>query len=141
MPEVSWAKAIPSVREERSEIQVTWNPERKNSATNLRFRINPPSNSKIVELNWRDNPFFPSSLNAIRLEDEEKRPENYEHVWEGGYAVAQAGAYYARRYAEARREGRIGRVSRDPLLPIRVFCDLGGRARAATPLRCGSCSS
>ena len=40
--EVAWQKAIPTVREEGAEIWVTWNPERRASATNQRFRINPP---------------------------------------------------------------------------------------------------
>jgi phage terminase large subunit len=40
--EKAWSKAIPTVREEGAEIWVTWNPERKNSATHKRFRENPP---------------------------------------------------------------------------------------------------
>src|SRR6185369_14821274 len=91
--EVAWQKAIPTVREENAEIWVSYNPERRNSATNLRFRINPPQNSKIVEVNWRDNPWFPKVLDQIRREDQDKRPEQYEHIWEGGYATAHAGAY------------------------------------------------
>ena len=126
IPEASWVKVIPTVRENNSEIHVTWNPERKNSATHIRFRENPPANSKIIELNFRNNPWFPSALEALRREDEQKRPEIYEHVWEGGFATVHSGAYYAKLLAEAAREGRIGHVARDPLLPIRVFCDLGG---------------
>src|SRR5690348_17343239 len=67
--ETAWQKAIPTVREEGSEVWVTWNPERKTSATHLRFRVDPPERSKIVALNWRDNPWFPEKLNRQRLED------------------------------------------------------------------------
>jgi phage terminase large subunit len=35
----------------------------------MRFRENPPSNAKIVELNYRDNPYFPRVLELERLED------------------------------------------------------------------------
>jgi phage terminase large subunit len=126
IPESSWVKVIPTIREENSEIWATWNPERKASATNQRWRIDPPRNSKIVELNWRDNPWFPSALEAIRREDEEKRPEQYGHIWEGDYATVHAGAYYAALLAQAQREGRIGRVPQDPLMALRAFCDLGG---------------
>jgi len=129
--EVAWQKAIPTVREENAEIWVSYNPERRNSATNLRFRINPPQNSKIVEVNWRDNPWFPKVLDQIRREDQEKRPEQYEHIWEGGYATAHAGAYFAALLSEAQREGRISRVMRDPLLTIRAYCDLGGTGSKA----------
>src|SRR5262245_36258920 len=124
--EGAWLKAIPTVREEGAEIWVTWNPERRNSATNQRFRINPPDGAKIVELNWRENPWFPSTLDQIRREDLAKRSEMYPWVWEGQYAVAHAGAYYSFFLAEAQREGRICTVGKDPLLPIRAFCDLGG---------------
>ena len=36
------------------------------------------------------------------------------------------GAYFARELAEARQQGRIGEVARDPLLPIRLYWDIGG---------------
>lgn len=129
--EVAWTKAIPTVREEGAEIWVTWNPERKASATGQRFRVDPPADAKIVEMNWRDNPWFPSTLDKIRLEDHAKRPEQYEHIWEGAYATAHVGAYFAGPLADARREGRIGRVARDPLMAVRAFWDIGGTGAKA----------
>lgn len=129
--ELAWSKAIPTVREEGAEIWITWNPERKNSATNQRFREHPPTDSKIVELNWRDNPWFPSTLDKTRLEDLEKRPEQYGHVWDGEYVTAVAGAYYARSLTEAKEAGRIGRVAADPLMTTRAFWDIGGTGMKA----------
>lgn len=81
----AWEKIIPTIREEGSEIWLTWNPEHEDSATNRRFRIDPPADAKIVELNWRDNPWFPDNLNRKRLEDKEKRPDTYGHIWEGEF--------------------------------------------------------
>lgn len=129
--EGAWQKAIPSVREHGSEIWVTWNPERKTSPTHKRFRIDPPQNSKIVELNYRDNPWFPAVLDAERLEDQRKRPEYYEHIWEGGFRVVAEGAYYAKSLLTAKQEGRIGRVPRDPLMATRAFFDIGGTGAKA----------
>lgn len=129
--ETAWSKAIPTVREDDSEIWVTWNPERKNSATHKRFRVDPPANAKIVEMNWRDNPWFPKTLDKIRREDLEKRPDQYAHVWEGDFVSVVEGAYFARSLAEARNQGRITRVAFDPLMRIRVFCDLGGTGAKA----------
>ena len=63
----AWQKLIPTVREDDSEIWVTWNPETKHSATHRRFRVHPPQDMKIAEINWRDNPFFPKVL--VRLID------------------------------------------------------------------------
>lgn len=129
--ESAWEKAIPTVREEGSEVWLTWNPERKRSATNLRFRVDPPASSKIIELNWRDNPWFPDKLNRQRLEDLAKRPENYEHVWEGAYKSANTGAYYAKDLAEALTSGRISRVAKDPLMALRAYWDIGGTGARA----------
>jgi len=36
------------------------------------------------------------------------------------------GAYFAQMLSEARAQGRIGKVSADPLLPLRAFHDIGG---------------
>lgn len=127
----AWSKAIPTVREDDSEIWVTWNPERKNSATHKRFRVDPPADAKIVEMNWRDNPWFPKTLDKIRRDDLEKRPDQYAHIWEGDFVSVVEGAYFARSLAEARNQGRITRVAFDPLMRIRVFCDLGGTGAKA----------
>lgn len=124
--ETAWMKAIPTVREDGAEIWVTWNPERKNSATHKRFRTHPPADAKIVEINWRDNPWFPKTLDKVRLEDKEKRPEQYDHVWEGDFVTVVEGSYYASCLTRAREEGRIGNVARDPLMALRAFWDIGG---------------
>jgi phage terminase large subunit len=129
--EGAWIIVDPTVREEGSEIWVTWNPKRKKSATHKRFREDPPPRSKIVQMNWRDNPWFPEGLNQKRLTDLEKRPDQYEHIWEGGFASAIEGAYYARCLIEARNDKRITRVPFDPLMRVRIFCDLGGTGAKA----------
>ena len=129
--ESAWMKAIPTVREDGSEIWVTWNPERKNSATHKRFRESPPESSKIVELNWRDNPWFPSTLDKTRRDDQAKRPDQYEHVWEGGFVTAVDGAYYAQALSAARREKRIGNVAKDPVMQLKAFWDIGVRDATA----------
>jgi len=124
--EEAWMKAIPSVREEGSEIWVTWNPERENSATHKRFREAPPDGAKIVALNWCDNPWFPPCLEIQRCEDARQRPEHYAHIWEGDFVQFVAGAYFSSPLLIAAQEGRIGKVTADPHLPLRAFWDLGG---------------
>ncbi len=79
----SWRVLIPTIREPGSEIWLTWNPEREDSATRQRFILTQPTDSKIVEVNWRDNPWFPAELERERQDDLRYRPDQYEHVWEG----------------------------------------------------------
>lgn len=129
--EVAWQKADPTVREDGAEIWVTWNPERKNSATHRRFRIDPPADAKIVELNWRDNPWFSDWLNKKRLADMEKRPDTYQHIWEGDFATVAEGAYYAECLNEAKTSGRITNISVDPLIQLRAYWDIGGSGAKA----------
>lgn len=135
----SWDKLIPTAREEgtlgdmawNSEIWVTWNPERKDSATHKRFRMITPDKAKIVQMNWQDNPWFPDVLNRDRIDCLEKTPDKYAHIWEGDFVTAVEGAYYAKELAQARADGRIGRVARDPLLEVRAYWDIGGTGAKA----------
>lgn len=83
--EAAWVDLIPTIREEGSELWVTWNPKSKKSATNKRFRETKSERMIIVEMNWKDNPKFPDKLNRERLDDLKYRPDLYAHVWEGDY--------------------------------------------------------
>jgi phage terminase large subunit len=132
--EEAWVKLIPTLREEDSELWLTWNPERKKSATNKRFHTKiakPDPRVKIVELNYRDNPWFPDILERKRLKDKEERPDSYAHIWEGEFVAAVEGAYYATLLAEAKADGRIGEVAPDPLMEYRSFWDIGTRDATA----------
>ncbi|MER5000210.1 PBSX family phage terminase large subunit [Providencia stuartii] len=84
--ETAWTKLTPTVREAGSEIWVTWNPEKDGSATDKRFRKEPPDNAIIVEMNYDDNPWFPSVLEEERLSDQSRLdPNTYAWIWEGAY--------------------------------------------------------
>lgn len=129
--EESWQTLIPTIREEESELWVTWNPRRASSATNKRFSKATDPNTKLVTVNWRDNPWFPERLNRERLKDQEDRPDSYEHVWEGQFLTVMQGSYYASAITLARQENRIGRVAADPLMQVRLFVDIGGTGAKA----------
>lgn len=92
--ENAWQKLLPSVREEGSEIWVTWNPESPDSATHKRWRVNPPDGCETVAVNWQDNPWFPDVLNQERINDQKKRPLIYPHIWEGDFIQQREGALW-----------------------------------------------
>lgn len=121
----------PTIRAEGSEIWASWNPRRKSDAIDKFLRQDKPDSAVVVEANWRDNPYFPGVLEDERKLDLEKYPDRYDHIWEGGYAQALEGAYYAKHLAKAKAEGRIGRVSQDPLLAVRAYWDIGGAGARA----------
>jgi len=123
--DMAWQKLIPTVREQESEIWVTWNPESKYSATHQRFRENPPAGAKIVSLNWSDNNWFPKVLSDERLHDKETRPDFYDHIWEGDFLTFSEGAYYSAEMREAKAEGRIREVKYNPAKGVITAWDLG----------------
>jgi phage terminase large subunit len=123
----------PTIRADRSEIWASWNPTRKSDAIDDFFRgpNGIPKGAVLVKANWRDNPWWNEILEAERKLELERYPERYDHTYEGDYAKAFEGAYYAKLLSDAKRAGRIGKVSADPLLPIRAFHDLGGSGATA----------
>lgn len=121
----------PTIRAEGSEIWASWNPRRKVDAIDDFLRAKKPENAVVIQANWKHNPWFPSTLKEERAIDLEKYPERCEHVWEGGYATAFEGAYFAGLLTRAKQEGRIGKVAADPLLPIRAYIDIGGSGATA----------
>jgi len=131
----AWLTLIPTLREEgedwNAELWVTWNPKRKSAPCESRFRCSTDPLTKLVELNWRDNPRFPAKLERDRQRDLTERPDQYGHVWEGEYATAISGAYFAKHLAEAKGQGRIGFLAPDPLMTHRAFIDIGGTGAKA----------
>jgi phage terminase large subunit len=121
----------PTIRSEGSELWASWNPRRKSDSIDDFFRNKKPDGAVVVNANWRDNPWFPSVLEDERKLDLSRYPDRYDHIWEGDYVRAFEGAYFAQMLNEARAEGRIGKVSADPLLPLRAFIDIGGSGASA----------
>jgi phage terminase large subunit len=131
----AWTTLIPTLREEgegwNAELWITWNPKRKTSPVEKRFRGSKDVRIKGVELNWRDNPKFPAKLERDRQRDLEDRPEQYAHIWEGDFVTTLEGAYFAKHLQKAKDEGRIGFFPADPLMTIRLVCDIGGTGAKA----------
>lgn len=116
----------PTIRAPGSELWFTYNPRLKTDAVDMMFRAgSPPTGSKIVRANWDSNPWFPKELEQERLDCMRDQPDQYEHIWNGGYVTVSEGAYFAHSLTVARMEGRIGHVSFDPLLPVYAFWDIG----------------
>ena len=122
----------PTIRAPGSELWFSWNPRRKTDPVDYMFRgVETPTDSILVKANWRDNPWFTKELELERLDCLRMQPDQYDHIWEGGYVSVIDGAYYAKQLATARLENRIGRVAADPLMTIRLFADIGGTGAKA----------
>lgn len=122
----------PTIRKPGSEIWASWNPRFDTDAIDAMFRgEEAPTGAIVVKANWSDNPWFPAELEQERQDCIRQQPEQYEHIWEGGYVTATENAYFARALAEAREEGRITTLAIDPLLTKRAYWDIGVRDATA----------
>jgi len=122
---LSWNTLIPTIRKEKSEIWISFNPELETDETYQRFVINPPANSKVVKINWYDNPWFPETLTLEKDALKARDPEAYNTVWEGLCRQTVDGAIFARELQMAELDGRITRVAYDPTKPVHAVFDLG----------------
>lgn len=122
----------PTLRSEGAERWFSWNPRRKTDPVDVLLRgAGLPTGAKVVRANWRDNPWFTTELEQERQDCLRTQPEQYEHIWEGGFVTILDGAYYAKSLNAARAQRRIGNVAADPLLTIRLFFDIGGTGARA----------
>jgi phage terminase large subunit len=90
-----------------------------------------PTGCIVVQANWRDNPWRTAEIEQERLDCLRMNPDQYDHIWEGGYVSVAEGAYFAKPLAEAKQSGRIGHVAPDPLMEYRAFWDIGTRDATA----------
>jgi len=122
----------PTIRKPGSELWFSWNPRRKKDPVDVMLRgEDTPTGSVVVRANWSDNPWFPAELEQERLDDLRMKPDQYDHIWEGGYEAVTEGAYFAKALAQAKSDGRIGDVGKDPLMALRAYWDIGGTGAKA----------
>lgn len=122
----------PTLRADGSELWFSWNARRKTDAVDVMLRgPEIPTGAIVVQANWRDNPWFTKELEQERLDCLRMQPDQYDHIWEGGYITVSEGAYFAQDLALAKGQNRIGRVAFDPLMTVRLFFDIGGTGAKA----------
>ena len=79
----SWEILIPTIRKDGSEIWLSWNTGEVKDPTYQRFVVNKPDDCISVKATWRDNPYFPITLEKERLYLQRVDADAYDHVWEG----------------------------------------------------------
>jgi phage terminase large subunit len=131
----SWKLLIPTIRKAGSEIWITMNPELETDPSYVMFVENPPSESFVITINYRDNPWFPEVLERERAHAKRTmKPDEYNNVWLGMTRSAVEGAIYADEIAEAMAAGRVTNVPYDPRMQVHVILDLGWNDKMFTIL-------
>jgi phage terminase large subunit len=121
----SWDILIPTIRKEGSEIWATFNPELDTDDTYVRFVVNTPPNAWVQKISFRDNPWFPDTLEQERLHLQTVDPEAYRNVWEGEPRSVVEGAIYRAEMLALIEDKRIRSVPYDPMLKVHTVWDLG----------------
>lgn len=76
----------PTIRKKDSEIWATWNPYLPTDPIDVLLRgDNPPPNSIVIKVNYKDNEWFPEVLKTEMEYDKGVDYEKYEHIWLGDY--------------------------------------------------------
>jgi phage terminase large subunit len=134
VPKSKWIVIEPTVRcdppagpfKQGSEIWIDLNPELVSDDTYQRYIVDPPSGALVIEMNYRDNPFFPEILRRQMMDMRAKDYDEYLTVWEGKTRKAVSGSIYHKELAAAIEEGRIGpRIRHDKGRGVVLVFDLG----------------
>jgi len=121
----SYEVLIPTIREQNSEIWITFNPELPTDETYKRWVLNPPPNAIVQKVNWNDNPWFPEVLDIERQTLRTRDFEAYQNVWEGFTRSTIDGAVFAKEMARAEQDQRITNVPYDATKPVMAVFDIG----------------
>lgn len=121
----SWDLLEPTIRAPGSEIWVSFNPDMDTDETYKRLVLNPPPDSIVTKMNWQDNPWRSTVLDAAREKMKREAPDDYAHIYEGECRPAVEGAIYYNEVSKLRSSGRLCNVPYDPMLKVHVITDLG----------------
>ena len=116
---------VPTIRKEGSEIWISFNPELDTDEVWKRFVENKPPNCYTAEVNYSDNPWFPSTLEQERTHCFNTNREDYSWIWEGKCKAAVDGAIYANEITQAIADNRVTNVPYNAELKVHTIWDLG----------------
>lgn len=114
---------FPTIREDNSEIWITFNPADELDPVYDMFVVKTRGNSIVQKVNFYDNPFFPQVLELERQED--LKNGNYNWVWLGELNLNNEASVYGKWVMECEQKGRFKTNLYDPTLPVHTAWDIG----------------
>lgn len=107
------------------EIWASWNPSDEEDPVHQMFVENSDESFACEKINYVDNPWFPESLNEVRLRDKKFREGKYDWIWNGNFNTNSDGSVYGKWLTKLENEGRLKEGIYDPSLPVFTAWDLG----------------
>lgn len=88
LSQISLKLLRPTFRKAGSELWFSWNPDQPTDPVDALLRgPSPPRDSVVVQANYSDNPWLPNELRGDLEDDLRRDPDEFEHVWGGGYTT------------------------------------------------------
>lgn len=129
--ENSWQTISPTVRKNGAEIWCSFNPDLPTDPTSKRFIVEPLPHARILETNWRDNPWFSDRLRREKDYLARVDPDAYQHVWEGKFRQNSAAQIFKGKYVieaftpgkdwQGPYQGADWGFSQDPSVLVRLW--------------------
>lgn len=117
---------LPTIRKPGSYFVFVWNPLTENDAIWERIFKNPDERTYLKTVNSTDiEQLLSPEIIAEREKMRKDNPELFAHVWLGQPLTVTTGSIYGKQLAQAREEGRIGKVPYDGGAPVYTAMDLG----------------
>lgn len=117
---------LPTIRKPGSYFVFVWNPLTENDAIWERIFKNPDERTYLKTVNSTDiEQLLSPEIIAEREKMRKDNPELFAHVWLGQPLTVTTGSIYGKQLAQAREEGRIGKVPYDGSAPVYAALDLG----------------
>ncbi len=107
------------------ELWATWNPDDEDDPIHKMFVTDADPTMRCVKINYTDNPWFPASLEKVRLRDFKNNEAQYDWIWNGNFNINAEGAVYAKWINARETAGALRRDLYDPLLPVYTAWDIG----------------
>jgi phage terminase large subunit len=126
LTESSWDIIDPTVREEGSEIWISFNTRFKYDHIYKTFVVDKSmNNALVIKTSSEDNPYLSTVLKDQREALKEADYEKYLHVWEGELKQLAEGAIFGKQITEVKRSGRLTFVPVQKNCEVDTYFDLG----------------
>ncbi len=126
----SWDILIPTIRKKGSEIWISFNPNLETDPTFQKFIVNRRDGILVKRVNYYDNPFFTSELQAEVDYLKKHDHEEYLHIWEGECKTYSSSQIFRNKFKIRSFETPVNAVfyygldwgfSQDPTVILRCF--------------------
>lgn len=126
MSEESMDILIPTIRAEGSFLIWTYNPISEFDPVWVRLAKDPDERTYVRKVNSDEvEQLLSPEIIAEREKMRKENPELFAHIYLGEPLTANTGSVYGRQLAQAREDGRIGKVPYDGSAPVYAALDLG----------------